>query len=113
MRHGDGATEGAVALSTKDPDERVRLRFEFCALLADDESISSAELSVVVRAGDAGQPLTGLLSGAPVIEGARVLQVFAGGLLGSIYRVKCRATTSAGNVYALSGDVPVNTVFGV
>ena len=75
--------------------------------------MSGIRVALSGAAGRMGRVVLPGLEGTPGIEGSRVVQVFAGGLLGSIYRVKCKATTLVGNVFALSADVPVNTVFGV
>lgn len=100
-------------LNTKAPGEVVTITFDYCALLGVGEAISSAAPSIAVRAGDQGQSLDGMLQGQPEIVGHRVKQRLAGGLLGNVYRVKCRIETDSGQVFEVASDVPVNTVFGV
>lgn len=100
-------------LSTKDPSEVVRLSFDFTALAAPGAVIVSATTQLALHAGTQLQNLSGLLIGSPAIASPVVSQQLGGGVLGSIYRVRCTATFDDGSVYALSGDVPINTVFGV
>ncbi len=98
-------------LSIKGPGEVIPLEFDYCAVVGSGV-ITSAACTVVLTAGASGQDLAAMLIGDPVFTDSHVTQKLGGGLVGNVYRVKCTVNTDDGNTFELSGDVPVNTVFG-
>jgi hypothetical protein len=69
------------------------LSFDFTSLLASGESVASAVCFVSVYSGTDASP-SSMLNGAAVVSSPLVNQSFQGGVLGTIYEVKCTATTT-------------------
>lgn len=76
--------------------------FDFTPLLAAGETISSASFFVGVYTGVDSNP-SAMLSGSPIVNGPVVLQLFAGGQLGTVYTIHCSIVTSLGQMATLIG----------
>jgi hypothetical protein len=80
--------------------------FDFSAILASTETISTASCTVQVKDGTDSNP-NAIKVGSPAISGPLVVQRITGGLNGVIYRLEMTVTTSLTNVYTIVGDVAV------
>jgi hypothetical protein len=70
--------------------------FDFISVLAVSETISTATLTASVYSGNDPAP-SALLSGGGIIQNVtQVAQLFTGGVLGVIYEILCKITTSLG-----------------
>ncbi len=91
----------------KDPNEAFACAFDFALELVEGETITGTpQITVAVVTGTDTSPAA-IKSGAPVIEGARVLQRLVGGVAGVAYSITCLATTSEGNTLARAAILPV------
>lgn len=91
----------------KDPEEAFACAFDFARELAEGETLSGTpSITVAVVDGTDATPAA-IKSGAPVIEGGRVLQRLVGGLAGVTYSLTCIASTSKGNTLARAAILPV------
>lgn len=91
----------------KDPGEAFACAFDFSRELNEGETlVGTPEVIVAVVTGTDTSPAA-IKSGAPVIEGARVLQRLVGGVAGVTYSITCLATTSEGNTLARAAILPV------
>ncbi len=91
----------------KDPAEAFACAFDFALELAEGETLTgSPAVTVAVVSGIDAAPAD-IKSGAPVIEGGRVLQRLVGGLAGVTYSITCVATTSESNTLARAAILPV------
>jgi hypothetical protein len=92
--------------NAKDPIEQDVAQFTFA--LGAGETLSNATVQVTVLAGTDATPAN-VLNGAVTLSSVQgiVYQPFKGGLDGVIYKMKCIATTSAGRVLAVAGELPV------
>ena len=91
----------------KDPSEAFACAFDFALELVEGETITgTTQITVAVVTGTDTSP-TAIKSGAPVIEGGRVLQRLVGGVAGVTYSLTCLATTSEGNTLARAAILPV------
>lgn len=91
----------------KDPSEAFACAFDFALELVEGETITGTpQITVAVVTGTDTSP-TAIKSGAPVIEGGRVLQRLVGGVAGVTYSLTCLATTSEGNTLARAAILPV------
>lgn len=91
----------------KDPSEAFACAFDFGRELIEGESLTGfPDVIVAVVTGTDPNPAA-IKSGAPVIEGGRVLQRLVGGVAGVTYSITCLATTSEGNTLARAAILPV------
>lgn len=68
--------------------------FDFSSLLGSGESVASAVVSAYVYSGTDGAPGAVVAGAAVVSAGTTVNQSITGGVLGTIYELKCAATTT-------------------
>lgn len=91
----------------KDPEEAFACAFDFALELIEGETLTGTpSITVAVVDGTDNSPAS-LKSGAPVIEGGRVLQRLVGGVAGVTYSLTCIASTSEGNTLARAAILPV------
>lgn len=99
------------------PSETLDRGFDYAECLAAGETLSSAAFSVEVKSVDDGAVIdpapSSRLSGSAAIEdnadgvaSAVAVQRFTGMINGNVYRLICRATTSAGQVVEASAHMP-------
>ncbi len=102
---------GVMQFGPKRPAEAVTLAWDFAPELPAGVSVASAEPTAVeVLSGeDAG--VDGMLIGAAVAVGAKVLQRVSGGVVGVDYLVVARAVLSDGQVREFAAVLPVRRVF--
>lgn len=90
----------------KDPDEIITVGFDFSGVTSGAPSAPS--ISIGVRWGSETTP-TLLASGSPTINGTTVFQRFTGGAPLHDYNLKCLATVSTGDRFAVDCVLPVRT----
>jgi len=90
-------------LDAKDPAEVITLTFDFSALTG---AVQSATTEIDVSIGNDAAAAS-MLSGAPQISGAKVLQQVINGVSGCTYHVRAAATTIDGDVFVLAASLPV------
>jgi hypothetical protein len=86
--------------------EKWKATFDFAEDLASGETISTADWAVTVVTGTDASPGS-VLTGSPTISGSKVTHMVQGGVDGVIYCVRCRATTSQGQVLDGIGHLEV------
>jgi hypothetical protein len=96
-----------MAMSNKDPAETVTVTFDFTAITS---APSSPSVTVNWVAGTADSNPSAMLSGSPVVSGAKVLQQVIGGVDGATYGLRCEANAPDGSVYVAAGWIPVQTL---
>lgn len=96
-------------LDAKDPVEVIALEFDYAAELGVATLTGAPVVAVTAHRGVDADPAA-MLYGAPVVEGASVVQLLRGGLAGVTYKAKCQATLSDGRVLVLSGLLPVRVL---
>lgn len=92
-------------MPTKIPTESVVVEFDFSGEM---DTIASASVTSAVASGGSDANPSGLLYGAPQIEGDRVKQRIVGGLSGVTYRLTCTATQGL-DVIVRTDLLPVKT----
>lgn len=97
---------GRVIIPAKKLGESVILPFDFISKLSPGETLVSAVCSASVYTGVDPLPAN-LISGTATISGTIVNQLVTTGVLGVIYDVLARATTSLGQVLELSGYLAI------
>lgn len=90
--------------SAKDPGEIIFVGFEFSALTT---TPSSPVVTAARHAGTADATPSSILSGAPSINGTKVVQKLVGGVLGTDYLLTCQVDAPDGSRYILTGVIPV------
>ncbi len=90
------------ALSPKQAGETQTYQFDFSALLADGETISTQSVAASVYSGTDASP-SAIISGSASASGDIVSQKITAGTEGVIYELTCTITTSAGQTLQLSG----------
>jgi len=80
--------------------------FDFTGKLSPGETIPWAVVATDVYSGEDLAP-SAILSGSPVIEGAKVSQELTGGVVGVTYKLACQIETSLYHSHALLGYVSV------
>jgi hypothetical protein len=88
----------------KRPAEKERFAFDFAALLASGETIVDATWSVSVKTG-VDPAAAAMISGLPVIAGAKVVQLVVGGTADVEYMLHCVAQTSDGQALELCDSI--------
>lgn len=91
-----------VSLPPKYAAETISVEFDFSAMLAVGETISTQSCTAAVYSGTDATP-SSVISGSATASGAVVTQKLTGGTLGVIYTITCSITTSASQTLALSG----------
>lgn len=79
-------------LAAKDPEESIVLTFDFSSIAA---TLANPEITVDVVSGTDADA-TSMCSGAPQVDGGRVLQLVVGGMNGADYRFRCAADADSG-----------------
>lgn len=90
----------------KDPAERFPVRFDFASELEAGETIDSATVAVLLRAGADASP-SAVLNGAHTLGGGHVDQPIKSGVHAASYGLRCEATTSLGKVLVRAALLPV------
>jgi hypothetical protein len=80
--------------------------FDFNPVLLGGETLLTATCTAVTIQGTDPDP-SDVLSGSPVISLGKATQRVIGGINENIYRLVMTCTTSAGNTYTCTGDIPV------
>ena len=80
--------------------------FDFNPVLNTGETLSTANCTAVTIQGTDPNP-SAVLSGVPVISLGKATQRVVGGINENIYRLIMTCTTSLGNTYTCTGDIPV------
>jgi hypothetical protein len=92
--------------SYKYSTESENFTFDFNPVLATGESITSANCTAITLQGTDLNP-SAILSGTPVYASGKSTQRVIGGTADNTYRLIMTVTTSAGNTYTCTGDIPV------
>jgi hypothetical protein len=81
--------------------------FDFIASLQISETISSVTMSASVYSGTDPNP-NNILSGSPsIVNTTQVVQLITGGIVGVIYEVECKVTTSLSQQLVISGFLAI------
>jgi hypothetical protein len=80
--------------------------FDFNPVLGTGETLSAASCTAITLQGTDPTP-SAILSGIPVISLGKATQRVTGGVADNTYRLIMTCTTSAGNTYTCTGDIPV------
>lgn len=99
-----------ITFDSKRPAEKVWSTFRFGKGLAPGETVTSVVVGVALVQGVDPTPAAVLDGAAVLLQGARVMQRLQGGVDGASYRIRIDATTSAGQVLALAGVLPVEEI---
>lgn len=95
-----------VAVLLKDPDEVLTLSTDWSGMLADGETISGTPAWAVEDAAAAdATPLAAI--GSDVLSGTVASRQVQAGTKRQVYRVRCRMTTSTGQIYDRSWSVRI------
>lgn len=97
---------GRITLPAKKLGETVILPFDFISKLAINESIVAASCTCFVYTGVDPLPVN-VISGTATVQNTIVNQLVTGGVLGAIYEILARATTSLGQVIELSAYLAI------
>jgi hypothetical protein len=92
--------------SYKYTTESENFSFDFNPVLNTGETISSSTCSAITLQGTDPAPSL-ILSGTPVNSLGKATQRVIGGIADNTYRLIMTITTSAGNVFTCTGDIPV------
>jgi hypothetical protein len=90
----------------KDPDEIITVGFDYSGVTS--VAPTSPAISIGVRWGSETVPSLAA-SGAPIIDGTMIYQRFTGGATMHDYNLKCLATVSTGDRFAVDCVLPVRT----
>jgi hypothetical protein len=80
--------------------------FDFNPILNTGETLSTATCTAITLQGTDLTP-SAILSGSPVISLGKATQRVVDGVADNTYRLIMTCTTSDGNVYTCTGDIPV------
>jgi hypothetical protein len=92
--------------SYKYTTESENFTFDFNPVLATGESITSASCTAITLQGADPTP-SAILSGSPVYASGKSTQRVVGGMADNTYRLIMTVTTSSGNTFTCTGDIPV------
>jgi hypothetical protein len=92
--------------SYKYTTESENFSFDFNPVLATGESITGASCTAITLQGTDPTP-SAILSGAPVYASGKSTQRVVGGVADNTYRLIMTVTTSTGNTFTCTGDIPV------
>lgn len=96
-----------VILPSKEQGETKNYnQFDFTSSLAVGEVIQSQVVTASVYSGTDANPQA-IVSGAATVNGSVVSQLITAGVLGVIYEVLCKVTTSLGQTLQLSGYLAI------
>lgn len=93
--------------SPKVANETQYFTFNFGAVLATGETISSATVTSTAPPGSFVNSNTLVLTGSPIIEGSDVSQLIGAGRSLDVYILTCRIVTSSGQSFDLSGTLNI------
>jgi hypothetical protein len=97
---------GRVTLPSKKLGETVVITFDYISKLLAGETLVSAVCTSVVYTGVDSNP-SAVITGTPTISGTQVNQLVTGGVLGTIYTIVAKATTSLSQIIELSAYLAV------
>jgi len=97
---------GRVILPAKKLGETVIMPFDFVSKLSLGETILAGTCTCIVYTGTDSNPAS-VIGGTATISGTVVNQLVTGGVLGTIYELLARATTSLGQVILISAYLAV------
>ena len=80
--------------------------FDFNPVLEPGEALEDATCTSVTQQGTDPDP-SAILDGTPIISYGKATQRVTGGIDNNIYRLIMTVSTSYGNIYTLTGDIPV------
>jgi len=80
--------------------------FDFNPVLLTGETLSTATCTAITLQGTDPSP-SAILYGTPVISLGKATQRVTGGVADNTYRLIMTCTTSDGNTYTCTGDIPV------
>ena len=86
--------------------ESENFSFDFNPILGTGETLVSGTCSAVTQQGTDTSP-SSILSGSPVLSLGKATQRVVGGLDENTYRLIMTVTTSSGNIFTATGDIPV------
>ncbi len=95
-----------VVLQSKLAGDIQNATFDFTSSLAATETISTQVCTASVYSGSDPSPGS-LIAGAATASGNIVTQKILGGVVGVIYEISCKITTSTGQTLQLVGYLPV------
>lgn len=81
--------------------------WDFTSLLQPGETISDPVVTAAVWSGSDSNASAIISGAASVVGNVRVLQLIKGGILGTIYGLKCTVTTNLGQVLNLVGYLAI------
>jgi hypothetical protein len=93
-------------LSTKDPNEKFPITFDFAEYLEGESITGTPTIAIEVYEGTDATP-NNVLSGSVTVTGDRVKQTVQGGVAGAKYLIRATATTNLGRIYTLGAVLPV------
>ena len=93
-------------MGPKDPEEIKTVSFDFSQEIATSDSIVAAVTTVSVANGTDATP-SAMVPDAATFAGKVVYQKTIGGLNGVVYKLRCKATDSAGGVHVIVGKLEV------
>lgn len=82
------------------------MSFDFSQEVATSDSIVTAVTTVTVDNGTDATP-SAMIVDAATVSGKTVMQKVIGGLNGVVYKLRCKATDSAGGVHVIVGKLQV------
>lgn len=82
------------------------MSFDFSQEVATSDSIVTAVTTVTVDNGTDSTP-SAMIVDAATVSGKTVMQKVVGGLNGVVYKLRCKATDSAGGVHVIVGRLQV------
>ncbi len=95
-----------IVLQSKLSGDILNATFDFTSSLGATETISTQACTATVYSGTDPSPGS-LIAGAATASGNVVTQKILGGVVGVIYEIACKITTSTGQTLQLVGYLPV------
>jgi len=95
-----------ISFLPKNTSATVNLVFDFAAMLAAGETISTKQTFAKVYSGVDANPQA-IINGAASSSGTQVTQSVTGGVAGTVYWLRCEITTSASQTLELEGALVV------
>lgn len=89
---------------TKDPSEIITVTFDFSALAT---SASNPVVTCTLIGSQADPLAAAMVSGAPQIDGVKVLQRIAGGVARCVYKLRCEIDDADGERWVVAGKLEV------
>jgi hypothetical protein len=101
-----GEAKGKKMFSSKDPEEKITITFDFSDLA---ESVSDPVITVVDVNNIDSVPSDILFSSPQVIQSNKVCQSIIDGINLSNYQFRCKVTTNTGDILIHTDILPVRT----